>query len=105
MALLDGWRYAATLKWKARTGYDDYGKGSYGTAVDFLGTVTYKRQLIKNAKGQEVQVDLMLQVPADYAIAPADQVSTDGGTSYKDVVAVASPRDATGSVQHYEVYA
>ena len=82
---------------------NDYGEPVYATAVTTRGRVDYKRRMVKIATGEDAISEAMVMLPVSTTTGDGMQISFDG-TTYQDVLVLASPRSLSGGISHYEAF-
>ena len=62
-----------------KTGYDDFGKPAYGTAVVYRAAVVGEMKLIRKATGEEAPSKQQVYLMSNAAVRPEDQLTLSTG--------------------------
>jgi hypothetical protein len=82
---------------------NDYGEPVYATAQTLKGRVDSKRRQVKTERGENAISEMMVMLPTSTTTGDGMQISLNG-TTYQDVIVLASPRGLSGAISHYEAY-
>ena len=101
-ALLD--MLTDTVTHQAYTGQDQFGKPTYGPAIQRPARVAYRVTTLTNAQGQERTSTSVVYTNGDFAITVRDKIILDDGTA-PAIQGIYSPTDPLqpGVVDHHEI--
>lgn len=81
MRAIGGWAHfmSSTVLVAARSGVDRYGKPTYGTDVSYIGHLSRKRRMVRNASGQEVISEQAVHLNTNVDVLPSARVTLSTG--------------------------
>jgi len=91
-----------TITLERRTGLDQYGAHTYGTAESLAARVVNRLRMVRNVAGQEVTSNTTIWIIGNNDIKAVDRITLPDGTQ-PPIIDVLTYPDETGVTHHQEV--
>jgi hypothetical protein len=92
-----------TITHQPCTGYDRYGKPTYGASTSYPARVVRDNKMARNPQGEEVVSTCQVRICGTPAVTPADKITLSDGT-VPVILSVSRPQDETGDDASTKVY-